>query len=126
MRSGRLFSEWWKIKREIETNGDEYKIFREQYNEDLEPTGEVEEVKTIKGILHISGSYVSRETNEGTETRTKRSPMLMCLWEDSKGIKNRDFVIINNQRFNVINKRNVNEFDLVCDMSMEVVLNGNN
>lgn len=126
MRSGRLFSEWWKIKREIETNGDEYKIFREQYNEDLEPTGEAEEVKTIKGILHISGSYVSRETNEGTETRTKRSPMLMCLWEDSKGIKNRDFVIINNQRFNVINKRNVNEFDLVCDMSMEVVLNGNN
>lgn len=126
MRSGKVFSEWWKIKREIETHGNCYDIYRNVLDEYGEATGKSVKITTIQGLFHISGSYVSRETKEGTETRTKRSPMLLCLWEDTEEVQNKDIVVINNQKFIIINKRNINEYNIVCDMSLEEVLNGSN
>lgn len=122
----RLLWEMQKVKREIETHGEMHTFFREVLDLDGESTGETEEIKTIEGLAHISGTYVSRETTDATEVRTKRQPMLLCLWEDAKEIKNKDFVFINEQRFVVVNKRNVNECNIVCDFSLEVVLDGNN
>lgn len=124
--NGRLLREMQKIKREIETHGKPYTVYRNILNEDGEPTGDVEQITILCGLFHITGGYVSRETYTGTETRTSRSPMLLCLWDDSETVKNKDFVIINDQRFNIINKRNVNEYKIVCDMSLEVVKNGYN
>lgn len=123
---GRLLREMQKIKREIETHGKLYEFFRETYDIDGEPTGEVEQKSQACGLFHVSGGFVSRETYTGTEIRTKRSPMMLLLWEEAKEIQNKDFVIVNGQRFNVVNKRNVNEYNIVCDLSLEVVLNGNN
>lgn len=123
---GRLLREAQKIKREIEVHGKSYTFYREVLDEDGEPTGAVEQTAVLCGLFHVSGGYVSRETYTGTEIRTKRSPMLLCLWDETKEIRNEDFVIINGQTYKVVNKRNINEYSIVCDMSLEVVLDGYN
>lgn len=123
---GRLRREAYKVKREIETHGNSYVFYRETLNKEGEPTKDVKQVITVRGLFHVSGGYVSRETISATERREKRKPMLLCLWEETKEIKNKDFVMVNGQKFIVVNKRNVNEYNIVSDLSLEVVLNGNN
>ena len=122
----RLQRELYKIKREIDIHGKMHTFYRDVLNDDGEPTGEIKQIVCTCGLLHVSGGYVARETSAGTETRTKREPMLLLRWEEVEEVQNRDFVILNNYRYNVINKRNVNEYNIVADLSLEVVLNGYN
>lgn len=118
--------EFQKLRREIQTHGRHYEFKRNIINEDLEPTGEVETIITSCGLFHISKGYVTEKTTEGTKAHSKGKPMILMLFEDGQNINNGDWLIINNQKFKVVEKNNVQECDLVYDVSLEVVLDGNN
>lgn len=120
----RIALELHKVKREIETHGDKYTFYRDVLNEYKELTGEHEIVSTICGIFHSSGNYVLREANESTIKRTKRQPMFLCAWESSEKIRSGDYMILNGKRFEVTGKNNINEYNTICDMSLEVILYG--
>lgn len=79
--------ELYKIRREIRRNGTELKFFRTEQNDFGEPTGESVEVASIKGLYyehsaHILDAYIVLMGAEAASTRTKKTPVLLCPWED--------------------------------------------
>ena len=52
--------------------------------------------------------------------------MLMVCMEDSEQIENGMFVIINNNRYNIVDKNNIQEYNMVVDLSLELVQDGRN
>lgn len=120
-----LQCEQQKVKREIERHGNFYTCFRTKTDKYGEPLEESEKVAEFKGLYHAEKSYSTRTVNDGTNTRTKGQPMLLCLFEDAEKINNGDYFIINGKKFIVSDKNNMFESNILVNLSLELVLNGN-
>lgn len=125
MRATIRQSEVTKLKHEILTHGESYSFVRDKLDEYQEPTGEQENVATISGLFHVSKGYLTRTVNDANVTHSKGQPMLMALYDDSSSlIKMNDIVTINGKRFKVTGKNNVGEYNIVLDLSLEMMLDG--
>ena len=119
--------ELYKIKREIYINGKRYKIYRENEDDYGTITGEYTLVEDdIKGLFHTSKSYISSEISDGTKTHTKGQPMLLTCYEDTERIKQGDVIFIGDNKYKIIEKNNIQMYDIVCDISMELIVNDKN
>lgn len=125
MNEARLKMELHKVEREIKIHGESYTVKREKLDERNESTGTFEEIKDIKAIFHVVKSYMSKRVSDGTTTRTKGQPMLLMTYEGVSGIQNGDIVIINDQQYCIVDMNNIQEYNIVVDASLELVLNGN-
>lgn len=126
MRSGKLFTELHKVKREIQIHGDEYTVYKQKTDSYGETTSDIEEIQKVSGLFHITKGYTTQTISDGTRIKAKAQPMLMICMEDSEQIKNGMFVIINNNRYNIVDKNNIQEYNIVVDLSLELVQNGRN
>lgn len=117
-----------KIKRLLDKSGTEYKFLRVGKDEFGEPDGEPYEVCSIKAIYHKSNSqtniYVKNGVGEAATVRTKKEPMLLCLYEDTTSLVSGDYVMINGKRHNVTGVIDVQEWNIIADISLEVVDSG--
>lgn len=118
----RLKAELHKVQREIKTKGKTYKIQRNKLNSRKESTGEMEVVATLSGLFHVSKGFATLKNTEGTITYSKGSPMILCEYEKAKSIKLGDIVTINNNVYKITEVNNIQEYGLIADISMEVVL----
>lgn len=116
--------EAYKIRRELKKVGVDYEFKRAKLNAFKEQTNEDELAGKIKGLYHEQNSHVSVTTGETTRTRTKKTPMILCLYEDAKALKVDDFVMINSKKFKVTGIVNVQEWNIIGDISLEVVDDG--
>ena len=115
-----------KVKREIKTHGRSYEVKRTILNKYGEDTDEQQSITEVQGLLHTEKGYITKSVSDGSKTHSKGQPKLMVAYDDSVLIKNGDTIQINENIYKVIEKNNIQEFNLVCDISMELVLNGNN
>lgn len=113
--------ESYKLRREIKKVGKEYEFKRAKKNEYKEPTEEKEVVAKISGLYHEQNSKISITTGETTQTRNKKIPMILCLYEEAKLLKVGDVVEINSNKFNVTGVVNIQEWNIISDISLEVV-----
>lgn len=115
-----------KLKKELKTSGIDYEFKRLKVNDFGEPTEESEVVATIKGLYHEQNSNVQITTGETTQIRTKKIPMVLCLYEDAAlaALKVGDVVMINSKTFKVTGVVNIQEWSIIADISLEVVDNG--
>lgn len=113
--------ESYKLRREIKKVGEEYEFNRAKTNEYKEPIDEKEVVAKISGLYHEQNSKISITTGETTQTRNKKIPMILCLYEDAKPLKVGDVVEINSKKFNVTGVVNIQEWNIISDISLEVV-----
>ena len=113
--------ESYKLRREIKKVGKEYEFKRANKNEYKEPTKEKEVVAKISGLYHEQNSNISITTGETTQTRNKKIPMILCLYEEAKPLKVGDTVEINSKKFNVTGVVNIQEWNIISDISLEVV-----
>lgn len=113
--------ESYKLRREIKKVGKEYEFKRAKKNEYKEPTEEKEVVAKISGLYHEQNSKISITTGETTQTRNKKIPMILCLYEEAKPLKVGDAVEINSKKFNVTGVVNIQEWNIISDISLEVV-----
>lgn len=113
--------ESYKLRREIKKVGKEYEFKRAKKNEYKEPTEEKEVVAKISGLYHEQNSNISITTGETTQTRNKKIPMILCLYEEAKPLKAGDTVEINSKKFNVTGVVNIQEWNIISDISLEVV-----
>lgn len=118
--------EAYKIKREIKRSGAEYEFKRKELNEFNEPVGEPVLIGNVKGIFHetiYAGGRASLTSEDSSQTRTKKTPMILCLYEDvaSLGLKIGDLVSFNNKTFKIVSVSNIQEWNIVADIFMEVV-----
>lgn len=118
--------EAYKVKREIRRSGIECLFYRNVLNEFNEPTDDKEEVGKLSGLYHESNSNISIVMGETTQTRSKKIPMILCLWDDVKPIKllPGDFMILNGKTFKVTGVLNIQEWNIIADISLEVVDDG--
>jgi hypothetical protein len=114
-----------KVEREIYLHGGQYTFNRDVLDNYGEPMGETTEVATIRGLFHISKGYASRNVSDGTITRIKGSPMLLAKYNDTLEISQGDYIHINEKKYVVNEINNIMELDIVSEISLEVVLDGN-
>ena len=77
-------------------------------------------------MFHVSKGYVTQNIQDGTKTHRKGQPMLMVAHENTGEIQTDDFFIINGNRYKVVEKNNIQEYNIVTDISLELVLDGRN
>uniref|UniRef100_A0AAU8AYD5 Uncharacterized protein n=1 Tax=Dulem virus 36 TaxID=3145754 RepID=A0AAU8AYD5_9CAUD len=121
-----LLFELHKIKREIIVHGDVYDFHRIIKDEYGESTEQAEYVLSTRGLFHTEKGYVSKSVTDGTYTHTKGTPKLLVVYECSEKIENGDIVAIGKNKYIVIEKNNIEMFDIVTDISLELIVDGIN
>lgn len=118
--------EAYKIKRELKRSGIDYEFKRSSVNDFGEPVGEPIVVGTIRGLYHEQNSSVQITTKDTTQVRTKKIPMILCLYEDTArlALQVGDTVTINAKTFKVTGIVNIQEWNIISDISLEVVDSG--
>jgi hypothetical protein len=118
--------EVYKIKRELKRSGIEYEFKRSGKNEFGEPSDEPELVGKLNGLYHEQNSRIQVVTGDTTQIRTKKIPMILCLYEDAASLvlEVGDSVMINEKTFKVTGVTNIQEWSIISDISLEVVDNG--
>lgn len=116
--------EAYKIKRELKRNGISCVFKRYENNEFGEPDRTNEkEICAITCLYHEQNSNIQITTGETTQVRTKKIPMLLCLHEDTNLLKPEDFMVLNGKTYKVTGIVNIQEWNLIDDISLEVVDN---
>ena len=82
--------------------------------------------KAIRNNLVAFITKLQVVLSDGTKVRAKSQPMLMICMEGSEQIENGMFVMINDNRYNIVDKNNIQEYNMVVDLSLELVQNGRN
>ena len=116
-----------KLKRELKMSGINYEFKRLKVNDFGEPIPGVDEVvATIKGLYHEQNSNIQITTGDTTQVRTKKIPMVLCLYDDAAlaALRVGDVVKINNKTFKMTGVVNIQEWSIIADISLEVVDNG--
>lgn len=116
--------EAYKVRRELKRIGKEYEFKRAKLNDFKEPTKDSVVAGKLTGLYHEQNSNVSITTGDTTQTRTKKVPMILCLYEDATFLKIGDFVKINSKTFKVTGVTNIQEWNIIADISLEVIDNG--
>jgi len=117
--------EAYKIKRELKRSGIDYEFKRSGVNDFGEPVDEPIVVGTIRGLYHEQNSSVQVTTGDTTQVRTKKIPMILCLYEDAASLVLQvgDELKINNKTLKVTGVVNIQEWNIIADISLEVVDN---
>lgn len=117
-----------KIKRLLEISGQDYEVLRRELNEYGEPQEEGS-IYTIRGILHPTVGYISTSLSEGSLTRSKPSNQILTLWKEipsplyisGKDLRAQDIIKVNDKTYRVSGVSNLGEFNLIADISLEVI-----
>lgn len=78
--------EAYKLKRILRRSGTDFVFKRRKLDKFNEPTGEYEEVATVRGLYHESNSFITDTVGDAATTRTKKQPMVLCLCEDIESL----------------------------------------
>lgn len=117
--------EAYKISREIKRSGSSYTFMRQAVNDYGEPDPDVEEteVGTLSGIYHEENSNVQLTTGETTQIRTKKLPMILCLYDEAKALNLQlgDKLYLNGRTLKVVSLVNIQEWNIIGDLSLEEV-----
>ena len=117
--------EAYKIRRELKRSGIDYEFKRSSTNDFGEPVGKTIVVGTIRGLYHEQNESVQVTTEDTTQVRTKKIPMILCLYEDAASLALHvgDELKINNKTLKVTGVVNIQEWNIIADISLEVIDN---
>ena len=115
--------EVYKIQRELNRSGIVVDFLRQETNKFKEPIGEPKKIGSILCIYHEQNGCIKISTGDTTQVRTKKVPMLLCLYSNVSQVNVQvgDQVKLNGKTFNVTGVVNIQEWNLVADISLEVV-----
>lgn len=118
--------EVYKLKRELKRSGEDYEFMRMDANKFGEPSGNEKNLGTLRGLYHEENEHISVVMGDTTQTRTKKVPSILCLYEDaaSLALVIGDRVKLNGKTMKVTGVVNIQEWNLIADVSLEVVDNG--
>lgn len=127
--------ELYKVKREIRKNGQEIDFYRTTTNEFGEPNHDGKRIHSIKGLYyefaaHQLDTYIVEYPAEAGTGRTKRTPQLLCPWDDlffvnenneDDCIKVNDWVNLNGKVARVIGVVNVMGWNTIAHITFSEV-----
>lgn len=115
--------EAYKIRREIKRSGETYTFMRPSLNGFGEPSGDETEVGSLRGLYHEQNSNVQLTTGDTTQIRTKKLPMILCIYDDAKTLNLQlgDKLYLNDRILKVVSLVNIQEWNIIGDLSLEEV-----
>lgn len=116
--------ELYRVEREIQIHGNMFTVLRDVLDQRGEKTGKTEIKNVVKGLYHVSMGYVRETIADGTITKERGEPKVLVTFEDSKKVFGGDIFEINNKRYVVSDINNIQEYNIVCDISLKEVLHG--
>lgn len=117
--------EAYKLKRELKKSGINYEFKRLNTNKFGEPICENPElIATICGLYHEQNSNIQITSGDTTQVRTKKIPMILCLYDNAALLAPGDIVKINEKTFKVTGVVNIQEWSIIGDISLEVFDDG--
>ena len=126
--------EAYKVRREVKRCGTKLKFYRHVLNEFGEPADELTEIAEVDGLYHEQTSYMTVASGDGSLTRKKKQPMLLCVAEDiaNAGIKFGDIVKVparspqmTSKTLKYIGCIDIQNWGIIVDLSFEEVDDGN-
>lgn len=112
-----------KVNRLVLINGQDFTFKREKKNEFGEPIKDDFEEVIVRAFFHETSSYVTRSGSDGSTTRSKPMPSLLCTFDEGSKIKKNDVMVFNGKEYIVVDAKNVNELGICFDVSLEEVQN---
>ena len=110
-----------KIDRQIKMNGQTFYFERHGEDQYHQTSSEVTDIIEVEGLFHTTNVYISSNTNEGSRSFSKPQPMILTLYDQGSLIQTDDQVEISDQRYKVVDKININQFDIAFDISLELI-----
>ena len=119
--------EAYKVKRELLKEGSLFSFTRKEKNKFGEPTGNDNVVAKVKGLYHERTEKIELNYSGESYTRfrTKRVPMILCLWDSVGSLKIGDKVKFNGKEYEVNGIVNVQEWNIIADINLELIDDGN-
>lgn len=118
--------EEYKLSRELRRSGKPYEFSRHKLNEYGEPLPEKTIIGGLVGLYHESTSYIYLSVSNATQSQTKKVPQILCLYGavSALGIKANDKVVVNGKEHRVTGIDNVQEWNIIADISLELIVDG--
>ena len=114
-----------QIARNIRTHGQIFVFTRSGKNSFGEPDGTQTEVASVQGLFHQTRGFITKNISDGTISRNKPQPQILCLADDSvKPIQHGDQLEYAGNLYVVTGVDDINNLGIACDISLEVFDNG--
>lgn len=114
-----------KVNRLLQQNGTDFVFKRKKknlYNEPID--GEYEQELSMRGFFHATGTYASRVKDEGSTIKSLPNYSVLTMYEDGVQVIQDDEVEYEGKKYKVINSENVNSLNVCCDISLELIQDG--
>jgi len=107
---------------QLNMRGIEYVFSRQALDKFGQPIEGDDDENVIVGIYHESNSYIQTTGGNATVIRTRKSPMILCLFTDGDKIKQGDRIVINEKTYKVSGVLDIQNYHIAADISLEEVL----
>lgn len=112
------------IRRNILAHGQEFIFHRPALSTFNEPTTN-ETLITLQGLFHQTRGYITRNTTDGTVSRSQPQPMVLTLVNpDTQSLQINDYVLYCNQKYRVTGINDINNLGMALEISLELIDNG--
>ena len=111
-----------RLQVQLNMRGIEYVFSRQALDKFGQPIEGDDDENAIVGIYHESNSYIQMTGGNATVIRTRKSPMILCLFTDGDKIKQGDRVVINGKTYKVSGVLDIQNYHVAADISLEEVL----
>lgn len=116
-----------RVEQQIAWRGQLFSVLRPKMNEFNEKSDEMEEVAQIKGIFHNgSANHVSIVVGDDGQVQEKETPYILTTWLIGRKLRKDDRITINNMKYKIVGINNINEYNIISDVSLEVILDVTN
>ena len=111
-----------RLQVQLNMRGIEYVFSRQALDKFGQPIEGDDDENAIVGIYHESNSYIQMTGGNATVIRTRKSPMILCLFTDGDKIKQGDRIVINEKTYKVSGVLDIQNYHVAADISLEEVL----
>lgn len=110
-----------KLTRLILTSGIPYTFTRYLKDEYQQRTTVVDETIELSGVFHEVHGYIKKTVSESSITVSSPQPMILANLENASLLKLDDVVVISGKTYKVTGVRDVENFGVAGDISLEVI-----
>lgn len=113
-----------RVKQAIRVHGQEFLFSIKEPNEFDEPTGKIITIP-VRGLYHETTGYLSESSSDSTTIRKRSSPGILVCWESLGPLKIQAELEFNNKTYRVTEIKNLGESNIIGDISLLEIQNGN-
>lgn len=116
--------EAFKLKKLLLVNGINFNFKRRVLNDynEFDQEKELEDIVVIKGIYHEQTVTTQIASDEGSQFRTEKTPMILCEYNEKLDLLNaKDLIFYNNHWYELQGIANLSNFNIIADIALRVV-----